>query len=123
MQRLSITYKLTALLALLSTAPLVFLVFNRTSQEISSTTRARYMACEQLALGCSLELKHQDRRGVEQLLDHFMQRSNGLEGVRVVRFGGLVRHQLGHSTVFAVEAGRLNTAAHIRLPILRAGEQ
>ncbi len=123
MQRLSITYKLTALLALLSTAPLVFLVFNRTSQATSSTIRARYMACEQLALGCSLELKHQDRRGVEQLLDHFMQRSDGLDGVRVIRFDGLMMHQLGRSSVFDLDASLPNTAARIHIPILRAGQQ
>jgi diguanylate cyclase (GGDEF)-like protein/putative nucleotidyltransferase with HDIG domain len=123
MQRLSITYKLTALLALLSTAPLVFLVFSRTSEEISTATQVRFAACEQLALGCSLQLKHQDYRAIEQLLDQFMQRTECLGAIRLIRFDGLVIHQLGVSSEFADSLQWLNTAKHLRIPILRSGNE
>ncbi len=98
MQRLSITYKLTAMLALLSTAPLVFLVFNRSSQEIVETARQRYVSCEQLALGCSLQLRHQDYHSIELLIDQFMQRTDAIQAVRLVR---QLRRELGteHGTV------------------------
>jgi len=113
MQRLSITYKLTALLALLSTAPLVFLVFSRTSEEIATATQVRFAACEQLALGCSLQLKHQDYRAIEQLLDQFMQRTDCLRAIRLIRFDGLVIHQLGVSSEFTDRLQWLNTAKHL----------
>ncbi len=122
MQRLGITYKLTALLALLSTAPLVLLVFNRTSVDIRTTAIQRFAACEQLALGCSLQLKHQDYRAIEQLLDQFMQRNEGLEAVRLVRFDELVVHQLGSSSELLAGVGKENTAKHCRIPIIRAGQ-
>lgn len=122
MQRLSITYKLTALLALLSTAPLVLLVFNRTSQEINDTARGRCVACEQLALGCSLQLKHQDYRSIEQLFDQFIQRTEGLEAVRLVRFDGLVIHHVGNPVPFGPEFIPQGSAKHIRIPILRSSQ-
>lgn len=123
MRRLSITYKLTALLALLSTAPLVFLVFNRTSAEIASATHSRYVSCEQLALSCSLQLKHQDYQGVEQLLRQFQQRSTDLDGVRLIRFDGLVIHQLGHLPPAALTKKNQESPELIRIPILRGARQ
>jgi diguanylate cyclase (GGDEF)-like protein/putative nucleotidyltransferase with HDIG domain len=122
MQRLSITYKLTAMLALLSTAPLVFLVFNRSSQEIVETARQRYVSCEQLALGCSLQLRHQDYHSIEQLIDQFMQRTDAIRAVRLVRFDGLVVHQLGTSDLFLEATEIENNAQNMRIPILRSGQ-
>ena len=122
MQRLSITYKLTAMLALLSTAPLVFLVFNRSSQEIIDAARSRYVSCEQLALGCSLQLRHQDYQSIEQLIDQFMQRTDAIQAVRLVRFDGLVVHQLGTSEIFLNAAEIENNAQNMRVPILRSGQ-
>ncbi len=122
MQRLSITYKLTALLALLSTAPLVFLVFNRTSHEIVDTTRGRFVSCEQLALGCSLQLKHQDYHSIEQLIDQFMQRTEAIQAIRLVRFDGLVIHQLGIADEFGATTEPQNSGKNVRIPILRSGK-
>lgn len=123
MRRLSITYKLTVLLALLSTAPLVFLVFNRTSAEIANATRARFVSCEQLALGCSLQLKHQDYHAIEQLLAQFQQRSSDLQGVRLVRFDGLVIQQLGTLPHMDSDEQNQESASFIRVPITRGSRQ
>lgn len=123
MRRLSITYKLTALLALLSTAPLVFLVFNRTSAEIANATRARFVSCEQLALGCSLQLKHLDYQAVEQLLMQFHQRASDLQGVRLVRFDGLVIQQLGTMSPAVSAEPPQESVKFIRIPITRGPRQ
>lgn len=135
MQRLNITYKLTALLALLSTAPLAFLVFGRSAKEIAFETHQRFVSCEQLALGCSLQLRHHDYGAIEQLLDQFMQRRESLECVRLVRFDGLVVHQLGGSALLNRSSAENESAAtepsgksvsaskRIHIPILRNGRE
>lgn len=127
MRRLSITYKLTLLLALLSTAPLVFLVFNRSSAEIGKYTHHRLATCEQLALGCSLQINDQDYRGVQLLLDQFMQRSEALGMVRLVRFDGLVIHEIGRQIDVDSHAddnaSQVVTANYIQVPIMRGTRQ
>lgn len=123
MQRLSITYKLTVLLALLSTAPLSFLVFNRSSAEIVASARTRLGACEQLALSCALQLKHQDYHAIEHLIDQFKKRTEDISAVRLIRFDGLVIHQVGTAPEFAPQAsweeGFTNTAKRIGIPLIR----
>jgi diguanylate cyclase (GGDEF)-like protein len=95
MQRLSITYRLALLLALLSTAPLVLLVFNRTNEEMSRQWQARMQSCEQIAISSALHLRRKDYAATRQLLDHFAGKTDSVTGLRLVRFDGLVIHQLG----------------------------
>ncbi len=121
MQRLSITYKLTALLALLSTAPIVYWVTNHTSAAVAENTRHRFVGSEQLALGCSLQLKHQDYTAIEHLMDQYMQRTEALDGLRLIRFDGLIVHQLGRIEEHVEAEG--NTSQFIRVPIVRNNRQ
>ncbi len=120
MHRLSITYKLTLLLALLSTAPLVFLVFNRSTQDIQQQMRLRLGACEQLAMSCSLHLGKQDYAAPQALMEQFLKRNPDLAGLSLVRFDGLVIQQLGEPIVSATDE---ISPAHIRIPIMRGARK
>ncbi len=118
MQRISITYKLTALLALLSTAPAIHLTSGLTGADLSHRARSRFVACEQLALGCSLQLKHQDYLAIEHLMDQYSQRMEDVQGLRLVRFDGLVIHQIGRMHEQALESQE-KTSKQISVPIIR----
>ena len=123
MQRLSITYKLTFLLALLSTAPLGFLVFNRSSDEIEASTRSRLAACEQLALSCALQLKHPDYRAINYLMEQFTEKAEEVVAVRLIRFDGLVIHQVGTAPEFSQDAQPARGGKLFGVPILRSGKE
>jgi diguanylate cyclase (GGDEF)-like protein/PAS domain S-box-containing protein len=122
MHRISITYKLTLLLALLSTAPLIFLVFNRSNEDIQRQGQMRMTACEQLALSCSLHLRSQDYAAMEQLLDQFMKRTDGLGSVGLIRFDGLVIHIVGRAELLSDPSQELSSS-HMVVPIVRGNQQ
>lgn len=121
MRRLSTTYKLTLLLALLSTVPMVAHVFNGARQELQERMSARMASCQQLALSCALHLRDKDYSAIKSLLAAYADRSQSRR-VRLVRFDGLVVQDLG---VAFEERFQLNVAPEsandIRIPISRAG--
>ncbi len=121
MQRLSITYRLALLLALLSTAPLVLLVFNRTSDEIARQWQHRLQSSEQVAISCSLHLRHKDYVTAGKLLDHFAGKSESVTGLRLVRFDGLVIHQIG--MMVDDESVASNDPNFVSVPITRDNRQ
>jgi diguanylate cyclase (GGDEF)-like protein/putative nucleotidyltransferase with HDIG domain len=129
MRRISTTYKLTALLTLLSVAPVLFLILGLTSREIQQVSQSRLLACRQLALSCSLHLRQKDYSAVAQLLDQFFQSSEGLDHVRLIRFDGLIIHQIGKATeasdsLSGAADGRLQTDPNnIQISILRGTRQ
>lgn len=118
MRRLSTTYKITLLLALLSTAPLVFLVFNRSTENIRQVATQRTAACEQLALASAFSLLNKDRNAVEQQIGLFIDRNAEVGAVRIVRFDGLVLSENGEKDL-VWDSNLTNSAKQIRVPILR----
>lgn len=117
MQRLSITYRLALLLALLSTAPLVLLVFNRTNEEMSRQWEHRLQSCEHLAISSALHVRRKDYAATRQLLGHFAGKTESVTGLRLVRFDGLVIHQLG--LMDASEGATGEDPNYVSVPITR----
>ncbi len=117
MQRLSITYRLALLLALLSTAPLVLLVYNRTNEEIARQWEQRMQSCEQIAISSALHLRRKDYVATRQLLDHFAGKTESVTGLRLVRFDELIIHQLG--LMDASERATGENPNYVSVPITR----
>ena len=72
MRSLSVTTKLTVLLALLSTLPL-FVVGNgeELTKAVEESVRQRISICEELAVSCSLHLRRQDQFAIEKQIEQF----------------------------------------------------
>lgn len=123
MRRLSTTYRLTLLLALLSTVPMFVLVFRRAEQGFNAACATHVAESQQLALACALNLRDRDYVAIEALIDSFSQSANATS-VRLVRFDGLIVHQNGfpppdrYNLDFAPKS-----AADIRIPLNRDGRQ
>ncbi len=121
MRRLSVTTKLTVLLALLSTLPLL-VVGNREqlSNAIEESLRQRVAVCEEIAISCSLHLHRQDQVAIEKQIEQFAQRSANVESIRLVRFDGLIVQSIGnHEQSWHLAASDSSTISNVRVPILR----
>ena len=121
MRRLSVTTKLTVLLALLSTLPLL-VVGNRTqhSKATEESLRQRVAICEEIAISCSLHLHRQDQIAIEKQIEQFAQRSSNVESIRLVRFDGLIVQSIGnHEQSWKIGTNDSSTISNVRVPILR----
>ena len=118
--RLSTTHKLTIILALLSSAPLVVIAYHRSGESLDQLGQYRARLCEQVALGCSVLVRENNYRVVEQWLDQYHRSSPAIEGVRLVRFDGLVIFESGANP----DLWKRNydqSSAFVETPIVRAG--
>lgn len=121
MRRISITYKLTILLALLSAAPLTYVVFSTSAEDISEGTQQRVSACQQLAFSCSLHLPDSDYFSIGHVIDSFLGETERVEKIRLRRFDGLVVHSSakeGAAPWPKVDTQK-STSEFIKVPILR----
>lgn len=121
MRSLSVTTKLTVLLALLSTLPL-FVVGNGSdlAKVVEETVRQRISICEEIAVSCSLHLRRQDQFAIETQIEQFAARSPDIASVRLVRFDGLVVQSIGdHASAWKIAADAPSTMSNVRVPILR----
>ena len=122
MRRLSLTTKLTVLLALLSTLPLL-VVGNREqlAKAVEESLRQRIAVCEEIAISCSLHLHRQDRIAIEKQIEQFAQRSPNVESIRLVRFDGLIVQSIGNpEQSWHLAADEPSTPSNVRVPILRS---
>ena len=121
MRRLSLTTKLTVLLALLSTLPLL-VVGNReqVSKAVEESLRQRIAVCEEIAISCSLHLHRQDRIAIEKQIEQFAQRSANVESIRLIRFDGLIIQSIGNpEQSWHLAADEPSTSSNVRVPIQR----
>ena len=121
MRRLSLTTKLTVLLALLSTLPLL-VVGNREqlAKAVEESLRQRIAVCEEIAISCSLHLHRQDRIAIEKQIEQFAERSPNVESIRLVRFDGLIVQSIGNpEQAWHLAVDEPSTPSNVRVPILR----
>ncbi len=121
MRSLSVTTKLTVLLALTSTLPL-FVVSNggQFAKVVEESVRQRVALCEEIAVSCSLHLRRQDQFAIEKQIEQFAERSPELASVRLVRFDGLVIQSIGdHVSTWKIAADEPSTISNVRVPIMR----
>ncbi len=121
MRRLSVTTKLTVLLALLSTLPLLVVGNSQQlSKAIEESIRQRVAVCEEIAISCSLHLHRQDQLAIDQQIEQFAQRSTNVDSIRLVRFDGFVVQSIGNpEKSWHLAPGEPSTASNVRVPILR----
>lgn len=121
MRRLSVTAKLTVLLALISTLPLLVVGNSgRLSEAIEESLRQRVAVCEEIAISCSLHLHRQDQLAIEKQIEQFAQRSSNVESIRLVRFDGLIIQSFGEpEKAWHLAPGDPSTMSNVRVPILR----
>jgi diguanylate cyclase (GGDEF)-like protein/putative nucleotidyltransferase with HDIG domain len=117
MQRLGTTYKLTLLLALLSTVPVIALVFNQTTQQSNQQNRARSQACQLAAQSCADHLQHNRLGAIASTIEQLSSSYEGLKCARLVRFDGKVIHEIGNHDKEFGEANSSNVS--ISVPIFR----
>jgi diguanylate cyclase (GGDEF)-like protein/putative nucleotidyltransferase with HDIG domain/PAS domain S-box-containing protein len=117
MQRLGTTYKLTLLLALLSTVPVIALVFNQTTQQITQQSRASLQACQLAAQACAEHLQHNRQTQLVSTLSQLSESQQGFRSLRLVRFDGMVIHEMGDHDRQWGKANESNTS--ITVPIIR----
>ena len=123
MRPLSITTKLTVILALLSTLPLL-VIGNKDdlSKVIEASMRARISVCEEIAVSCALHLRRQDLTAIEKQIEQFAERSEDLASVRLVRFDGFIIQSIGdHAAAWKLGPDDPSTMANVRVPIIRNG--
>lgn len=120
MRRISTTYKLTFILAVLSTVPVLMFVFNRVHADLGNKMSARVAICEQLALGCALNLRDENYPAIRTLISSFQGRQNA-DCVRLVRFDGWLVHQLGELPPGQAALTSPPQTGDVRVPIQRAG--
>ncbi len=119
MRRLSTTYKLTILLALLSLIPLTFLLDTYSSWETRQLQEHRLAACKQLAISASTFIRHQDHRASELLFQEFLQSNQEVMQLSLMREDGYTIYRMASERFQqASESGNL-----IRVPILRGDRE
>ncbi len=121
MRSLSITTKLTVILALLSTLPL-FLIGNGSelAKAVENSMRQRISTCEEIAVSCSLHLRRQDQVAIEKQIEQFEERSDDVSSIRLVRFDGFVIQSIGdHASSWKLGNDDPSTVSNVRVPIIR----
>jgi diguanylate cyclase (GGDEF)-like protein/putative nucleotidyltransferase with HDIG domain len=117
MQRLGTTYKLTLLLALLSTVPVIALVFHQSSKQIEQQSRLHLRSCQIVAQNCAKLLHNTGQTQVVATLDQFAEEQEGFKSLRLVRFDGVVIHELGDHSHQWGSSNQTNTS--VSIPIMR----
>lgn len=120
MRRISTTYKLTFILAVLSTVTVLMFVFNRVQDDFSSKMASRVAICEQLALGCALNLRDENYPAIRTLISSFQGRQRAT-CVRLVRFDGWIVHQDGELLPGQATLSGPPEMGDLRVPIQRDG--
>jgi len=122
MRSLSITTKLSVILALLSTLPLMVMGNGgELAKALENSLRQRVSICEEIAVSCALHLHRQDQVAIQKQLEQFAARSVDLASVRLVRFDGLVIQSSGdHTAAWKLGPNDASTIANVRVPILRS---
>lgn len=118
MQRLGTTYKLTLLLALLSTVPVLALVVKQTTQQSNQRNHARLQASQLAAQTCAEYLQENRRPELIKTLKQFSESQEGFKSLRLVRFDGKVIEELGDHDLQWGPANPSNTS--ISVPIIRS---
>ncbi len=125
MQRLNVTYRITILLALLSTMPVFLLGLDKPNKEtLAELVRQRIEVCEQVAVSCSLHLRRQDVLAARGQLQQFVKNSKYAASVRLERFDGLLILEIGsHASNWSLEKDHPSTLDNVRVPLLRDGRK
>ncbi len=95
MQRLGTTYKLTLLLALLSTVPVIALVFNQTTEQVNQQNRVRLQICQETAQQCAALIQANKQTQLTTTLAQLAETMEGFKSLRLIRFDGKIIHELG----------------------------
>lgn len=117
MQRLGTTYKLTLLLALLSTVPVIALVFNQTTEQVNQQNRVRLQICQETAQQCAAQIQANKHTQLTTTLAQLAETMEGFKSLRLIRFDGKVIHELGMHDAQWEESNKSNTK--ISVPIIR----
>lgn len=117
MRRLGTTYKLTLLLALLSTVPVIALVFNQTTDQVNTQNRVRLQVCQETAQTCASHIQSNHHTQLVTSLAQLSESMEGFKSLRLIRFDGKLIHEIGnHLKEWATE-NKANTK--ISVPIIR----
>ncbi len=125
MRRLSVTSKLTVLLALLSALPLLTVGFGETSPAVAEKLTAQRIAlCEEVAIGCSFHLRRQDQTAMERQISQFAERTPAMKSIRLARFDGIVIKSVGnHAQHWHLKPDEPSDYTNVRVPIIRNNRQ
>lgn len=123
MRRLKVTYKLTLLLAILSTTPIfIFGMGDWNDEQLAIVSNQRVSLCQDLATGCSLHVRREDYRAIEKHIEEFSEHVSHVASVKLSRFDGIPIHSVGeHDKHWVLGPDEESTIYNMRLPILRAG--
>ncbi len=117
MRRLGTTYKLTLLLALLSTVPVIALVFNQTTEQVNQQNRLRLQVCQETAQTCAAHLQGNRHNQLVTSLAQLGESMEGFKSLRLSRFDGKVIHEIGSHDKEWDPKNKSNTK--ISVPIIR----